>query len=248
MGHVLLTFQPTLSSVSSYFPTFRRKLNHAGYECVYLDAPHLLPMMSTVKIDGKEVQITNGERKNAKAWFLYSKTDSADASMALKETPMEYIGLCASIQRVKECLMRCNNNHNNFCAILGFSQGATFCHVLSKLASTGKHNNDPDSDLNPFAKIRCAVLLSGFPSMHNGSLENITTKTTAHNNNKNNLIDLRSLHIFGEKDTSVPKSFGEKLANSFSDPETYDHGKGHWIPHTAVLCERVIDFLDSCSA
>mmetsp|Transcript_12144 Transcript_12144/g.23144 ORF Transcript_12144/g.23144 Transcript_12144/m.23144 type:complete len:242 (+) Transcript_12144:262-987(+) len=238
-------------------PTSCRKLNHAGYECVYLEAPHLLPMTSTVEIDGKEVQRTNGERKNAKAWFLYSKTDSADATMALKEMPMEYIGLDASIQRVKECLLVrcCNNNHVNFCAILGFSQGATFCHILSKLASSAKQNNDPDSELCPFAKILCAVLLSGFPSTHHGSLVNVITKTTAHNNNNNNdndndnnLLNLRSLHIFGEKDTSVPKSFGTKLANSFSDPETYDHGKGHWIPHNAVLCDRVIDFLDSCPA
>mmetsp|Transcript_18318 Transcript_18318/g.33511 ORF Transcript_18318/g.33511 Transcript_18318/m.33511 type:complete len:207 (+) Transcript_18318:462-1082(+) len=199
-------------------------------------------MTSTVAIDGKEVQITNGERKNAKAWFVYSTTDSADASMSLEETSMEYVGLDTSIDQVKECLAQCNDN---LCAILGFSQGATFCHILSMLSCAAKQNNDDpnNSEAYPFAKIQCAILFSGFPSMHDNGSFSANSKNTAHNK-----LDLRSLHIFGGNDTSVPKRYGEKLANLFSNPETYDHGKGHVIPHNAILCERVIEFLDSCHA
>jgi len=226
-------------------------------------------MTSTVLIDGQPVQITNGDRENARAWFLYSSSDSADASLALEETPMEYIGLNDSIDRVRECLTTHCNKEDDVCAILGFSQGATFCHILSILASAAakkQSNNNPNNlKLYPFSKIHCAILLSGFPSMHNGPLlgENLATATRnagvaaskknaeaaaqGHNNYANNkLIELPSLHIFGEKDTSVPKSYGEKLATLFDNPDSYDHGKGHVIPHNAALCERVISFLDSC--
>lgn len=76
--------------------------------------------------------------------------------------------------------------------------------------------------------------------MHNGPLSNNTTTERA-----NNKLDLESLHIYGEKDTSVPKSYGEKLASCFVNPEIYQHGKGHVIPHNNALCERVLGFLDS---
>jgi len=198
-------------------------------------------MTSTATIDGERVQISNGDRENAKAWFVYSKTDSADASMALKETPMEYSGLDNSIDLVAECLMK---HDGKFCAILGFSQGATFCHILSILSNTAKQNNDANSKMRSlFANIRCAIMLSGFSSMHNGSLANCHDA-----NAESNKLDVKSLHIFGERDTSVPKMYGEKLANRFANPELYDHGKGHVIPHNIALCDRVIKFLDSCSA
>lgn len=210
----------------------------AGYDTIYIEAPHLLPMTSTVEIDGKEVQITNGQRENAKAWFVYSNIDCADASMALEETSMEYVGLDTSIDKVKEYLSQCDGNLP--CAILGFSQGATFGHILSELASAAKKNTC--SNLDPFAKIHCAILSGGFPSMHNGPLASNDNTTTEVANNK---LDLKSLHIFGERDTSVPKEYGEKLASRFNNPEIYIHDKGHIIPNNKALCERVLGFLDS---
>ena len=225
-----------------YYPLHKiRRLGQAGYDCVYLEAPHLLPMTSNVAIDGEVVQITNGQRENAKAWFVYSKTDYADASMALKEVPMEYIGLDVSIEKVKECLMQCEDE---FCAVLGFSQGATFGHILSQLASTAKqktsHDNNNNSEVQcPFSKIQCAILISGFQSMHNGTISYL---------NNDNKLHLKSLHIWGENDTSVPKIYGEKLSNCFINPEIYVHEKSHYIPHNKPLIESVITFLQSCSS
>jgi len=220
-----------------------KKLRRAGYECEYLEAPHLLPTTSEVDIDGEVVQITNGKRENARAWFLYSKIDNADASMALKETPMKYIGLEASISRLKKYL---EQNSDGFYAVLGFSQGATFGHILSQLVCAEKRC----LGANTFCKIQCAVLLSGFPSMHNILLPDRATAGSVATNDScsdmNDKLDLRSLHIYGDKDTSVPKSFGEKLTNLFVNPETYDHGKSHMIPHNKALIERLVTFLDSC--
>ena len=155
---------------------------------------------------------------------------------------MEYIGLQDSINIVRKFLMQHISDGKKPCAILGFSQGATFCHILSMLASASKMENGDDCDdlevIRPFQMIKCAMLLSGFPSMHDGKL--LTSNINIGE------LDIKSLHIFGEKDTSVPKSFGDKLANRFVNPETYDHGKGHVIPHNADFCERVIKFVDSC--
>lgn len=47
-------------------------------------------MTSIVTVDGHEVRISNGDRENAIAWFVYSDKDYSDASMALKEVPMIY--------------------------------------------------------------------------------------------------------------------------------------------------------------
>ena len=113
------------------------------------------------------------------------------------------------------------------------------------LASAAKMETGDDCDdsvIYSFQKIKCVIILSGLPSMHNGPL--LTSNIDiAEQDSK---LDIKSLHIFGEKDTSVPKSCGDKLANCFVSPETYYHGKEHVIPHNAAFCERVIQFVDSC--
>ena len=108
----------------------KRRITELGYDCIYLEAPHLLPMTSIVEVDGQQVEITNGDRENARAWFMYSKIDPSDTSEALKETPMEYYGLEASISVIRDCLCKLESS----CTIFGFSQGATFVHILSILS------------------------------------------------------------------------------------------------------------------
>ena len=254
---------------------------------MYLDAPHLLPMTSVAEVDGAEVEVTNGGRENARAWFLYSDDDPADATGALDGTPTEYVGLRRSVDLVGECLLRMRRNDHgddddrDFCAILGFSQGATFGHVLSAMAASslasprGRGNDDGDDDgdpgaslssssssrSNPFGRICCAILIGGFPSMHRARSSPSSSSSSSSNRDDavvgvatttdgddgyGGKIDLKSLHVHGEKDTSVPISYGRRLADRFVDPRTYVHGGGHSIPHNGVLCERVIEFLDNC--
>jgi predicted esterase len=207
---------------------FSRRLTTAGYNCVFLQAPHLLPMTSIIEIDGALVEVNNGQRENARAWFVYSEKDWADTSISLAEVQIDYVGLDQSIDEVKKVLIGLDDDER--CVILGFSQGATFCHILSMLASRA---NDDYGNVSPFAKISKAILLSGFPSMDQRS----------DNNTLSNNIRIPSLHIFGEQDTSVPKSFGEKLSQCFIDPEVYVHQKGHFIPHNKPLLDRIIGFL-----
>lgn len=193
-------------------------------------------MTSTVVIDGEEVQISNGDRENARAWFMYSDTDYSDASMALKEIPMHYVGLEASIAQVQDFL---RTQIDDECFIFGFSQGATFCHILSILAHAAKRSDDKDSTISDFAKISKAILVSGFSSMHQNSLADVMKEATKRD------IQIQSLHICGEGDTSVPKHFSGDLASCFVNAEVYIHEKGHFIPHNKALLDRVIAFLDS---
>ena len=55
-----------------------------------------------------------------------------------------------------------------------------------------------------------------------------------------------SLHLYGEKDTTVPPAMSVELAASFAEPaaETLVHGKGHIMPQKAAECAEVIDFLE----
>lgn len=192
-------------------------------------------MTSIVIIDGKEVEISNGDRENARAWFTYCDHDYSDASMALKETPMTYHGLDASIEQIRDYL---DTEVDVECSILGFSQGATFCHILSILAHHSKESNfAEDTSLAPFAKIKNAILVSGFSHMHQSPLASCLKEATTKE------IQLKSLHIYGEGDTSVPKRFSEDLASCFVNPEIYVHEKGHFIPHNKPLIDRVLQFL-----
>ncbi len=295
-------------------------------------------MTSTVEIDGQMVQITNGERENARAWFYYSNVDVADASRALSETKMKYYGLDESILSISRDIIRKStrtttrtiaaatpaptvvngddtgtttttasanqedNEESVGCytfdgddlpvAILGFSQGATMCHLLSALACKANQlklsgvankngidsiDNDNDKDntivVRAMSRIKCAILFSGFTAMHtdsdSDSVEDDRIKggnegeegIAAEKNNsftglfgmelldENFQLDLPSLHLFGEKDTSVPPLLSEKLSRQFRENVVYVHGKGHVIPQDVQSAEQLVSFLDSyCSA
>jgi predicted esterase len=192
-------------------------------------------MTSTVIIDGEEVQISNGDRENARAWFMYSEEDYSDASMALKEVPMIYHGLDASIEHLRKFL---ETEVDDECVIFGFSQGATFCHVLSVLAHHAKQRDNTDPVIAPFAKIQKTILVSGFAHMHQNPLAESLEDTT------NNIIQVQSLHVYGEGDTSVPRHFSEDLVKCFVGAEVYVHEKGHFIPHNKALIDTILCFLD----
>lgn len=195
-------------------------------------------MTSMVEIDGQLVQISNGDRENAKAWFMYSKDDPSDASMSLKETPMEYFGLDASISMIRDCL--CKFDADTEVILLGFSQGATLVQIITILADAAKKIPEWNDNLSPFAIIHSAILVSGFASMHRGSLTDSLQAT-----DDKEPITISSLHIMGANDTSVPKHLGDKLAACYLDPKIYIHEKGHFIPHNKAMIEAITDFLET---
>lgn len=190
----------------------------------------MLPMTSTIRIEGTPVEVENGKRENARAWFLLSSDDPADASLSQSETPMEYIGLDDSLRILQNEL---EGGDNKYCAIFGFSQGGVFAHILSALAMQ-------DSS-NVFQRIKCAIIASGFTAQHISNKDSVFLELASLPTTKNTLP---SLHIIGEKDTSVRPELSMKLVNLFEDSTVMTHDKGHILPQKSAQCAEIIAFLN----
>ncbi|GAX27429.1 hypothetical protein FisN_23Hh107 [Fistulifera solaris] len=207
------------------------KLNKAGYDCVFLEGPHLLPLASTVQIDGVDVQVENGKRENARAWFLLSETDPADASESQSGRPLTYFGLNDALDRVQHQL----EQEESFVALMGFSQGGVFAHILSRLADAGHP---------PFKKIRATILASAFAAQH---VDESPSRPFSHIIAKmpdRETILLPSLHIIGKNDTSVRPALSEDLSVLFDNRQFLYHEKGHILPQTSAACQTMVGFLD----
>lgn len=78
---------------------------------------------------------------------------------------------------------------------------------------------------------RFALLASGFRS---GSL--------AHRNAYEQMIQIPSLHIYGETDEIIPKDMNLALAECFDEPNVLSHSGGHYFPATVNQKPIYIDF------
>lgn len=246
----------------SNLPSLIRKLNQAGYDCIFLEGPHLLPIQST------------GDRQNARAWFLLNAKDPADASLSQAGIPVTYIGLEKSLEMVRRELMQlpphlactdnsasCSsgtdksttsvkqnddgNNDDNGCitAILGFSQGAVFCHILALLARRQSQQ---------FGAIDAVVLASGFAAQHVPATMTTTQRQQQQGFDTGRLPDrlrldrVPSLHLIGKTDTSVDPRLSLDLTKIFVNGEVLWHEKGHVVPQKSAECSQIIAFLDTC--
>ncbi|KAL3937503.1 MAG: hypothetical protein SGBAC_007415 [Bacillariaceae sp.] len=223
-----------------------KKLNKAGYDCHFLEAPIELPILSTITIDSQPVVISNhgALRKGAKAWFLYNREDPGDTSPMLTGKQIEYIGLEASISMVEQQLTKfLEANEDEKIFILGFSQGAVFAHIL------GSYSNDQGIP-PPFHRIRGLVLVSGFPATPLQQRSIVMDSVVVENSNvvddQLQKIDLPSLHVIGRKDTSVPPSHSKKLYNCFVKGRKLEHEKGHLLTQQSAQCATIIQFLNEC--
>jgi len=114
-----------------------RKLNQAGYDCVFLEAPHVLPALED----------DSGGRENARGWFTLSRENPSDVSTSQVPRPATYFGLKESMRVIHSEL----NSHTGFVATCSFSQGSVFGHIL---AQTLPH------------RIHAMILASGFCARH----------------------------------------------------------------------------------
>lgn len=205
-----------------------RKLRSQGFVCRCLKAPHVLPTHSTVIVDGSEVSIENGKRKDARAWFLYNADDPADASLALSGELIEYVGIEESLCLVADELERVGGP----VSVIGFSQGATFCHILCILASRQE---------SAFSAVQKAVFIGGFPATHrpgNGSLYFERGSDTLCT-----VLSIPSLSVVGKNDTSVSPDLSFTLSRLFRASRAWEHQKGHIVPQHSIACETILEFL-----
>lgn len=180
---------------------------------------------------------------------------------------MTYIGLEESMSRLVNII---NENEEksddesesesgcNY-ALLAFSQGAVFSHLVSIIAAASstsskiKLNDSTTIPLSPLQKIKCGIFASGFPARHNVSIadhdpsEWLVGGSSDESDSKNDFSScctLPSLHVIGMNDTSVTPDKSYKLVDRFVDSEVLTHEKGHLIPSTSAHCKSMIDFLD----
>lgn len=173
----------------------------------------------------------NGKRENARSWFLLSETDPADASESQSGRPLTYIGLSEALDAVK-CELE---QDDNFAAVMGFSQGGVFAHILSRLADSGHA---------PFDRLRAAIIASAFAAQHIDQSPPHPYSSIIGNMPDRTMISLPSLHIIGRKDTSVRPTLSEDLSVLFQDRQILYHEKGHILPQTSSDCQTMIGFLD----
>lgn len=202
--------------------TLTRKLNRQGIACVFLDAPFRLPRLGTTA-SGQNVAVksTKFSRQNARAWFLYNAENPSDRSAS----QFDYVGLDQSISILKAELEQMPDHISNV-SILGFSQGAVLAHVIASLAS---HDEILDS---PWKKIQNFIFMGGFPAKP-------SQLPQEHLQN----LDVRSLHLIGSVDTSVPPNLGHSLSECFDDAQVLVHDKGHIVPQQSAVCSTIADFV-----
>jgi len=229
-----------------------RKLSNAGYDVVYPEAPHVLPMKSTVDIEGQTVQVTNGGRENARAWFAYNRDDPCDTTESQSGRCIEYVGVEESVNVLAGVLRECSKGGNGdkekyddrgILALIGFSQGGTFAHILASLAALGReegfatHTNREMKCSRIFASIDGVICIGAFPAKHS------PREGSPHHLRLDRSLETKSLHVIGKSDTKVCPELSRNLATHFDDAVIYQHEKGHIVPTNSASCEALIGFL-----
>lgn len=234
-----------------------RKFNQAGYDCIFLQAPHVLPPLCRSKNENNNdnnapsttTSTTNIGRSDARAWFWYNANDPSDIRASQSGEPLVYHGLEASLAIVERELVANQQPQQPqftpwpFTAILGFSQGAVLGHILAHLAAKGRPLC--------FANINAVILMSGFAAQHDVCH---AQSTHEHSHDTSGLrermvasITLPSLHVIGRNDSSVAPSASCDLAHAFFvEPQILWHDKGHVIPQQQAHVSTMIDFLNVC--
>jgi len=189
------------------------------------------------------VEIENGTRENARAWFLYSETDPADTTGCQAEQSMIYYGLQESIDEVRRVINGMEEGKEaqedgEPVALVGFSQGSVFVHILPALVNACKQANHHHS---AFCRIQCTVLASGFQAMHSEPILEDDVEVAAFTS-----LVLPSMHLIGENDTSVVPELSHRLASCFVDAQRLIHEKGHILPQKSTQCSEIVSFIEKC--
>ena len=172
-------------------------------ELHYLDAPHAATGAFLGDIDA--------DARGAPLGWWNTRDDARPAISGA------YVGLEASVDRVKRCVA----DDGPFDGVLGFSQGATLAALLC-LA-------EPDL-------FRFAVCFAGFLPRDATVRAPFDAATAAPNLTP-------TFHCFGDSDASVPPDVASALSACFADPVLFTHPGGHVVPGNAPLRAALKDFL-----
>ncbi|KAF9406509.1 hypothetical protein HW555_013152 [Spodoptera exigua] len=155
-----------------------------------------------------------GDEDTARSWWF----NAEDNTYSGKCLGGPAIGFEQTLEAIRLAVVE----HGPFDGLMGFSQGACLVGILASMQQ---------KELLPF-KFKFAMIISGFCS-----------ESLVHKGFYDQIINLPSLHVYGEGDSTIPKEMSESLINLFRSPVVVEHTDGHYVPTTGAVKAAYEDFL-----
>lgn len=198
-----------------------RKLDGAGFACVFATAPHDAPAPPT--------------RPDQPSYSWLALTSGGPSHLV--DVPREYSGWEQS-----RALIADQWREGGFVGLLAFSQGSVCVHhLLNELAAARAGDAALADALAPLltAPPRFVVLCSGFPSR--AGSDGVFSPPRP-------LLSIPSVHASSTADEFVPADLQDALAAFFEAPIMLRHDKGHTMPQSSEHTRAIADFCSvSCS-
>lgn len=217
---------------------FRKKLGRIPHklrnlaELIIINAPYVLDQSLDTNADSDEAV-------SGRSWYLRE----FDGGPVITESLLE------SLDYIKDIWRRCGP----FDGILGFSMGGTMAGLLASGWTTNIDRKTPnnlhthkelfDSEYSSLIGLRF-VMCAGAVDIPS-QLDSLYLETQGHQLQIS--PNIKSLHIAGKSDTSVPISSSLALAQRFNSPVIVQHEEGHHIPMKAPILSEIVKFVDSIS-
>lgn len=117
---------------------------------------------------------------------------------------------------------------------LGFSQGARLAHLLTEL-----HERQPDCY---FTGLQFSIMVAGYVAPTPDGMNELCPAQ------QQQLLQTKSLHVWGSMDRLITPDQSESLAALFMDPVTHVHDGGHHVPMRAANVRTYVDFIVQAQA
>ncbi|GLG94445.1 Esterase CG5412 [Gryllus bimaculatus] len=132
--------------------------------------------------------------------------------------------MCVGLEKSVAVIDTAFKEQGPFDGILGFSQGASFVSLLCGMYKKEIFQH----------KIKFAIMIAGFKS-----------RCSLHDMYYDSIINIPTLHIFGETDQVIPQEMSQDLLQYFEDPVIITHPGGHYVPATKSQKQSFLDFINS---
>ncbi|KAI8972494.1 serine hydrolase FSH [Pilobolus umbonatus] len=194
-------------------------------DLVYVTAPHYIhsPTLTSIseRVEAEKEDIS--EEHKPYGWWLLPKLAPAQNGYL--------VGFKESVEYIKDVLIK----EGPFDGILGFSQGAGFAALLTKLMEDRSDLPDiipPTFEHPPF---RFAIIVAGFNAKYQTATKELLEKKSA--------VKTPSLHYIGDTDTLISPETMLSLTAAFEKPTVFRHPGGHYLPYTSDSKEAFNKFI-----
>ncbi|GKZ00498.1 hypothetical protein MPSEU_001002200 [Mayamaea pseudoterrestris] len=137
-------------------------------------------------------------------------------------------------------------NHQDehaFVGVMGFSMGARLAHLLAVA-----HSRDPNGFLQG---LQFVIMVAGYDAPLPDGFDQMFAPTITDNfvssaQSQSLLIQIPSLHVYGETDRLIEPALSQAVMNHYEHAESHVHAGGHHVPMQAESTKVYLDFIDRC--